>query len=153
MALSFGRPLSCTPLSTPRLLEVWPDSAEGAIALALHVADLEQRMGDGVWPADSKDHFCCRMLTHVASALIRLRPVVVLAVVLLPAIALAEPRPLPVPSTGSCSNGYAYSPTSRTCTPGPNTRERAIPRVGAGCPAGYSSSPTSGMCVENGARR
>jgi hypothetical protein len=54
------------------LLELWPESIEGVIALALHVIDLQQRLGPQVWPDD--DVYCCRMLGHVASALIRLRP-------------------------------------------------------------------------------
>jgi hypothetical protein len=58
--------------SAEALLEVMPSSVEGVIAVALHCVDLEMKHGPDIWP-HTRETFACRMLAHVASALIRLR--------------------------------------------------------------------------------
>ena len=54
------------------LLETMPSNVEGVIALALHCVDLEMKHGPDIWP-HTRQTFACRVLAHVAAALIRLR--------------------------------------------------------------------------------
>jgi hypothetical protein len=58
--------------SAEALLEVMPSSVDGVIAVALHGVDLEMKHGPDIWP-HARETFACRVLAHVASALIRLR--------------------------------------------------------------------------------
>jgi hypothetical protein len=53
------------------LLETMPSKVEGVIAVALHCFDLEMKHGPDIWP--TRETFACRVLAHVAAALIRLR--------------------------------------------------------------------------------
>jgi hypothetical protein len=60
--------------ASEQLLEAMPNSTEGCIRLALYVHQLAAEHGEHVFLARLEgEDFCCRMLAHIVSALIRLR--------------------------------------------------------------------------------